>query len=431
LLAAFALSLALTGADAYLKRAPHAGFMLPRVEWTMRAGDLPAAWAAFERSPVFSRVDDGGPEVYKRFGVWMRRETHVRWTPLRWHVWFGRPLAVSGTAEGWVASCRPGLLARIAFRLGAIEPAAWRDGFLLVGSSAALVEQLRAHGVSIPRGGARDTIAWEHIRDRAAEVTIGFDGEWEITGWISVDSERGVEGEAVRRTDDWPGAPALDFYTAGGDSFAELLPETWPDFPLSGKARQAWDDFLARLPRGWDADADSYHFALAAVDTRGTLPVPELGVILRSQSRFRPLAAPERAIPYTWGVTRGWMDPWRGEPMSLYAAAGPRIRVFTNQEPTIAALLDRPLTGRIVSYDARLRADLTQLAAIAKALTRTAAEVDLLPGRNVDDAEREIFPMLNALAAIGEIQLEGRYSASRLEFAGGTRPPAPREGPAG
>lgn len=423
LLALTIVLFAVVSVDSYLKRAPHDGFLLPDADWNAHARDLPAAWNAMEDSDTFARARTAAPELYQRAGVWTRRASGIRWTPMRWRVWFGAPLAVSVAHDDWVLSCRPGLLIRTADLADLLPNSAWRDGYLLLGSSPKIVEALRTRGV-VPSGeSGDDTLVCSRNGESPVDLRIRFTREWSIEGAVALTENTGERPSGTsRRVDDWPGDPAFEFYTVRVNELEQLFPDRWPDFPLRDDMREAWDTFLDRLPRNWNEGSDAYHFTLVSVDTRSEAPIPELGLITRSVSTFPPLTMPENALPYLWGASPGWMEPLYGAPMSLYVAAGPRMRVFTNQEPTMAGLLDRPLTGRIVSYDTRLDADLAQLALIAKSLTRTAAEQELLPGYNKEDVERRIVPWLNAAGALGELHAEGRVVESRLEFAGAVRP---------
>ena len=95
LVALAALIAALVGVDAWLKRGSLPGVVLPNAEITLTATDLPSAWAALETSNTFGRIQTDAPDLRQRTGVWLRQQTGVRWTPLRWYVWFGRPLDVS------------------------------------------------------------------------------------------------------------------------------------------------------------------------------------------------------------------------------------------------------------------------------------------------------------------------------------------------
>lgn len=425
--AVFALGTAVVGADAALKRAPHAGFVLPDADLTLATANLPAAWATLEDSPAFTRIRSVAPQIYQQLGLASRHRTGIRWTPVRWYVWFGRPTALSVSQRDWVMCCRPGLLLRAARALGLLDATAWRTGFLLIGSAQPIVDALARDGVSVEDLDLPQTVAISWRRDPAGEAEIDFSGDWSVRGVVEM---REVEIDvrlARRRADTWPGDPTTTLFVSRTEIIDQLLPTDWPAFPFSAELERAWEEFCARLPAEWDASAESYQFALGSVDMRGVVPVPELGVILRPDAPFAPLNAPPRAIPYVWGVTSGWMEPWLGEPLSLYSASDRRIRVFVNQEPTMSRLLDEPLTGRNVPYDARLEADFDKIAEIAQRLVRIAAREHLLPAYSEQDVEHEITPYIEAIGELGRLTVEGRLTGGQLEFAGEFKPPAHTE----
>jgi hypothetical protein len=318
------------------------------------------------------------------------------------------------------------MLLRAVHALGLLDATAWRAGFLLIGSAQPIVDALAREGVSIENPGPQ-TVALNWRGNLAGEAEIDFSGDWSVRGVVEMPDVE-IDGRlARRRADAWPGAPAVTLFVSRMAILDELLPSDWPDVPFGEELERAWEEFRAKLPTGWDDSAESYQFALGSVDTRGVVPVPELGVILRPDASFAPLEAPPRALPYVWGVTSGWMEPWLGEALSLYAASDRRIRVFANQEPTMSRLLDPPLTGRAVPYDARLEADFAELATIARAIARIAAREQLLPAYSEQDVEHEIAPYIDAIGELGRLTVEGRLTGGQLEFAGAFEPPADAE----
>jgi hypothetical protein len=424
-LAAVAVVVALLAAvDTALKRAPHAGFVLPDADLAVSSPDFPRVWSEFEASDAFARIQSEAPEVYHRLGVYLRRSTGIRWTPLRWYAWFGRPVSVSVSSGGWVMSCKPGLLLRLAAAGGAAGPNAWRDGFLIIGESRRLVTELANRGVQADSVSRSDSVRVGWSGPHPGDAVVQFAGAWSVAGSIAIEeSAEGGEPGTARRVDDWPGTPVVTVFASRQALIDELLPKEWPEFPMNVELRRAWDDFRWRLPRDWSQPDDAVQFALVSVDTRDVIPVPELGALVRSSRGFEPLVPPKGALPYQWGVTAGWMAPWLGETVSLYAAGSDRVRAFANQERTMAALLDAPLPGRIASYDARLRLDFGQFADFAKSVTLTAAEQELLPAYSRDDVQLDLFPLFTALGALGVLELEGRQVGAQLEFNGRFTPP--------
>jgi hypothetical protein len=417
--------------DAYLKRAPHTGFVLANADFSATAPNLPVAWAQMERSAAFRRIREEVPQIRQRLELVSRHRTGIRWTPLRWYVWCGRPIAISESDGEWVMSCRPGLLLGAARALDLLGHARVRDGFLILGTSQDIVDTLVRHGTAVDFERPSDSVSISWRAHSQGEATLRFARECEVSGSILVEPAGDQPTVRNRNIAPWPGSPALSLYVSRRADLDELIPDVWPDFPFSSELQHAADDFRARLPSDWNASADSYNYVLVSVDTRGVVPIPEFGVILRSAGPFPPLPAPQGSIPYIWGATPGWMQPWRGEPLSLYAASDRRTRVFANQERAIDSVLSVRITERISASDARLDADFTQIASIARALVRTAAKEQLLPAYSPQDAEREILPWIDAVGEMGQLTLDGRVVGDRLEFSGAFSTPAETDGGGG
>jgi hypothetical protein len=427
----------LVAVDVRMKSTTAAGFALRDAEWTLCADDFPEAWRGFESSAIFSRVSAEAPEVHPRIGVWMRRTTGVRWTPSRWRLWFGSPAIVSMRRGEFCASVHPGLLARTALFLASEAPGTeggeglvhvgglyfgLRDGFLLVGSAAGLVEELLHAGELRAFSTGPNSIAFDFSGDPAIHGVTTMKEEVGLS--IKVAGERGLT--PLRReylAVDWAAPPILSVQVRDTRFWSRLIPETWPEFPASHELEKAWRDFESLLPPGWNANADSLQAALISVDVFEAVPVPELAMVVRSETPATPLTAPANAVPYEWAGEKGWMTPYLGEDASLFVAPGDRFRMFTNQERTMSRLMARERIGRVESLDAVIEVDGKRLGGLLRDLALNAAADELWPERDRDDVEREVVPWLNALSAAGELRLEGNYADGGVTLHGVTRPP--------
>ncbi len=426
----------LLGIDFYFFSTHDEAIVLPGRDWTLSSADLPSTWADFDRSAVYQRIAEQAPELRPRVEAWMRRTTGMRWTPLRWNLWFGRVVAVSGLDDAAVFSVRAKFLARSLFdaarlaglletregvsRISGLHVA--RSGkFFLVGTTPEIVSRLAANGEKRSSAGGRG-ITFDSSGEPAAAVEATADGEVAVSIWLEQIDHRAPE-RAGYFAIEWPEKPIISVVTRGLD-LNSIVPENdWPEFPGSEELARTWEDFETLLPEGWRAGADTTQFALFDVDTSEGVPVPDAAVYSRSETPLAPLLPPPNAIAYEWSGRAGWMTPWLGEGANLFVAADERSRVFANQEATMAKLMGRERAGRISSNDARIEIDTARLAKVLSDLARQAAKDELWPERNADDVEHDIIPWLNAFGALGEIQFEGKYENGGITLRGGTHAP--------
>ncbi len=415
------------------------GFFLSDADWTLSSGDLPETWRQFEKSRVFDRILTDAPEVYSRLNIHMRQMTGMRWTPLRWRLWFGRPAVLMGIGDDVALTTRAKFSTMVclgmsrALGLGHIEDNRFRlagfyiekvGRFLIISTSPEAFSQLQSRGeVASSFGGM--AISYSLNEEPAFDVTVvPEDGECAVIAWInkrdSTDAER-----AGNFMIDWPTSPIVNVKSRGSslDIESDLVSDLWTSFPVSQEVNSAWENFEKLLPAGWRTGTDTIQFALFAVDTSETIPIPDAAVYARSETPLGPLTAPVSAIPYEWSGNAGWMTPWQGEGAHLFVVANDRTRAFTNHEATMAALMARERAGRVVSDDALIEVDAPRLSKILIDLTRKAAKNELWPEKNYDDVEHDIVPWLRAFGALGEIRLEGRYENGPLVLRGGTRAP--------
>lgn len=420
-------------ADRHLKRPPHIGFAPAEANVVVVTEDFPATWGAFDATPLADRVSEASPQLNRKIGVWLRRNTGIRWTPARWSLWFGGPAVFAEADAGSVMCVHPGLLARFAFALGRLSGTletdgniaqagsaafAWRDGFLIVGTSPAVVREVRASGrigPSVPSPDPALTVVWKS--EPSGRLTLDVGSSIRIDGRCSLQAD--ISPPPRMLVAEWPKPPLVSLAGVGGPALVDVFARHWAAFPGSELIEDAFGEYLRFFPSGWNENTDTFALALLSVDTSEFLAVPEAALILRAGRQLQPLSRPAAAIPYRWSGVDGWMTPWLGERMSLYAASGPRLRVFANDESTMAALLGRRQIGRVTASDLSVRVDCPAVARLAKTLIRRAAEQELLGRRNVDDAERDLFPIADAIAELGVLHIEGRYDDEGLAFSGG------------
>ncbi len=411
--------------------------VLSEREWTLSSGDFPGTWSSIEQSAAFARAAEKAPEVPARIEAWMRQTTGLRWTPLRWNLWFGPVLFVSGADGAAVASVRAKFLARAGFALaratGLVDT---RDGisqvsgvhiaragrFFLIGTSAEIVSRLRSSGERWSSLGGTG-IMYDTRAELVRAFNINADNEIQLSiVWGGIEHRTPARAEYFAI--EWPEAPILSAVTRGVDFHSIASTDRWPEFPGRSEVERAWSDFEALLPEGWRAGADTTQFALFDVDSSETIPVVDAAVFSRSESPLLELKPPAGAIPYEWSGNAGWMTPWLGEGAQLFVVANERSRVFANQEATMAKVMARERAGRITSDDARIDIDAARLAAVLSDLARKAAREELWPERNEADVERDVVPWLNAFGALGEIAFVGKYEGEGITLRGGTHAPA-------
>lgn len=417
--------------DWRLKQAPHSGFVPRGADVVFSADDLPAVWDTFLDSPAFGRVIDNAPQAPQRFGVWLRRETGVRWTPGRWNTWFGAPVIAGRTPDGVGLCARPGLAARIVLGLARLTGRvssgddiselngihfAWRDGYLLAGNSAGVVRSFLVSNQSKPLSGEQQTVSLAWANTPKGHVSAHFDPAIRFEGHVAIQAESPPAPRML--VEEWPQPALFAIAGSGGDAWFDVTRDLWPEFPGSELIERVLEEFADRLPADWNAATDSVAFALFSVDSSQLVAVPETALIVRGRSPLAPLNRPRSAIPYQWSGVDGWMEPWLGERAAVYAAAGDRFRMFTNQEPTMAALLSRSQIGRITASDVTLRCDVQELGEVATAMIRNAADHELLPRRNRDDADRDLVPVAEAVSQLGVLWVEGKYDDHGLAFEG-------------
>lgn len=420
-----------------------AGFVLPDADWQLSSGDLPATWRQFQNSHLFDRMVGDAPEVYSDVNVRMRHATGIRWTPLRWRLWFGRPAILMGIGDdvALTAKAKPStvLLLRLARTLGLGERVDEHfkiaghyvekiGQFLVIATSPEAISKLRAEGNVWSSFGGGSAVSYSGRESTFSVTLIPQAGELEIITWVD-QSERPDPERDQYFAIDWPQSPMVSVQSRGQsfDLESDVVSDWWARFPAHEDIDTAWSNFETLLPEGWRTGTDSVQFALFGVDTSDTIPIPDAAVYARSETPLEVLTPPVNAIPYEWSGVAGWMTPWKGEGANLFVVANDRARVFANEEATMAALMGRERAGRVSSEDASIDIDAPRLAKVLTNLARSAGKNELWPERNADDVEHDVLPWIRAFGALGTIHLEGHYENGSLVLRGGTQ--APREEP--
>ena len=91
----------------------------------------------------------------------------------------------------------------------------------------------------------------------------------------------------------------------------------------------------------------------------------------------------------------------------------------------MARCLGRLQEGRATESDFLIALDLTHFASIALELTRRAAEYELIPQHNSDDIEARIVPLLDTVAQLGTLYIDGKAGDGGMYIHG--RLAAPRD----
>jgi len=178
------------------------------------------------------------------------------------------------------------------------------------------------------------------------------------------------------------------------------------------------------LPKGWDDGVDECGLAVTNMDVESVTPVPQVALVLRSVlpryvghplERLAPAAG---SVPYEWNNCPGWMAPWAGEKLALCFSGQDRDWFVTTRESTMAELAGKLKEALPVEADATVRINWEDLAARAGVLVRKAGELELIPGMNSRDVERDVMPWVRALGRMGRLRLDGTCESDRVVFRG-------------
>ncbi len=446
LLLAALLYVAATAADRHLKRAPHAGYLPPRMELTAYAPDLSHFWRQVQGLQTARVVSDALPRQVHHLELAVRKATGVRPTPARCRVWLGEQVLAGLRGGEWAVCFKPGLLMRGADALmrlvGAAAPEgaayrygglyyAWRDEFLI----AASVPELVAEALAAPEPAPR--------HDGVLQDAVRFAWRDGPRGWAVLRAATGLPVE---------GALAIKMPRRGGElrlagvfgeealvsvgaqhpgdirRIAEALAAGRLETPARREAiafcRRVWRAWaLPSAPEQWDAALEECAVACTRVSMAGAAPVPELAAAFRTGAGAdrHPLAWLTDGMhhfPYVWGERAGLIAPlWQGQLAACLTGEAP-YWYAASREPAMDALLANLAREPAMRADLLLRARWEPVGLAAARLLQHAGALELVPGMGPRDVQDTLLPFTAALGQLGALELRARFTAEEVEFSG-------------
>jgi len=450
------LALLAVGADIWLATSKGPVFCPPNARWLVAIGDFPGAYKKFLRSNLAGILYEELPQYRADWQLAVRQDTGIRPTPARWRVWLGRRFLGAVTQDGPGACVRPGILVRGADAvrgLGRGRPSirrfgpyyyGWRQGALVFSRSEQYVIDSLAAKPFMPMPSEDDNEIWVYEQEARSALRL-VPGKNSFEGWF---------GAFSRQPDplppDWnlpPMEPAIawvagpdmqDLRVIGATAYGMLEHHTKltdrPWFKLAAvllaKGLKPWA--FDMLPANWDDPVEGIQLALLDLDTSEPLPVPEVAAVFKAKGDaagphpLQPMAAAGPAMPYEWDGHPGTVAPRAGEKAALCLTRAGACWLAASQEPAMARLLremdtsGKPFEGE-PGRVAVVAVNFAKSAAKAEWLARQGAKLELTPGVNAADLEKNVMPLLRALGRLGRLQLDFYADGDRLRFTGSLR----------
>ncbi|HUW60692.1 MAG TPA: hypothetical protein VMZ06_06765 [Candidatus Bathyarchaeia archaeon] len=424
-------------------------------QWIISSEDFPAFYRNLLKTDLAKAVNDEAPEHYAAWQLAVRQDTGIRPTPLRWRVWLGRRLFAAVSENGWGACVRPGMLLRVADTLRGVghwRPAvrqfgpyyyAWRGGALIFSCSEKYVlNALRAQPCDSPLGGPFSDELWVYETQAARfALRIRPSRHIHVSGWLeggqlaARQSPLGLDSPPEDAAIAWAAASTpkdlrvlAEAVWRALDRHARVSVRPWFQAlkDLAQKAVSSWS--LDALSPNWDQQLTECSLLLFDVDDSEPLPVPEIGLVLRSNKvagGSHPLESITNSgprLPYEWDGHPGIVAPRAGEKAAICLTSSGADWLAASQEPAMArliAILQQPTQQcQVDKSNAVVAVNWTKAAARAQPLARKAAALELFSGLNSTDLEKRVAPLLRALARQGCAHLHWRQNDGRLEFSG-------------
>lgn len=450
--------------DASLKRsATVAGYCPKTARCTAYTSDFGRLYQNVLRSSIAKTFREEVPKQLLDPDLWVRKNTGIRPTPLRWNVWMGPMVLASHGPDGAGFCIRPGLLLRAVDRIVG-KPAdadgihsfrsffyAWREGFLIVSSSRQYVlSSLNTPPSPIPREIAPGDIQVSTDRGANMGFRLSLADELSIEGVVDCSDASKVSPRVSARRrpltlPDFSTAPAM--FSISASTFRDVRElSTVFSSAASGLLGKRHDSpFLARLsglrqncadllnaqarlyalPRGWDSRMDEVRLDLVDIDTENTTPIPVGALMMRTRDEdpgpnpFAQVVDLKRAVPYEWDGNPGLILPWLGEDLSICLGRKGSDWLVTTRQPLMAVL-----TGSARQIETTLDADACIFVDWER-LAKKSSEVALLLARNQlilrmneEDARQNVLPFLNALARMGTLHVIVHQKTDIIRFEG-------------
>lgn len=437
------LCVLLWGFDRQLKRADHVGFLAPDPSWHVVATDLPEFWERLERCEAYIDFQAGGPPFAQEAALAFRKATGIRPTPWRLRLWLGAGALMSGDSDSWCLSFRPGVAMRVASGIHRVfstptEPGArrwgnlfygWRDGYLLVSTSAPYLAAALEAGEAVRRtDGVADGLVWNWHGDQPGELTLY--AREELPFRLKLDALALPDTSELTYTHSWPEAMAVaNFQGAEIPQILRAAAESivYPLFPAP--ARDVWKAvasawWSAQVPPAAPIECGGELAWIAELsETRGKGNAIQFGQLKAGcvPTITGAIGELDQARPYGWEDQQGWLviSPRHEAPL---AVCGVGDRVALANDPLFVPILLDGQAGTPVGGVAYVRLRWEEVMNLTRRILVDVAEKELIPGTGPDDIRRDWMPYLDGfstwdlLVATGEkagggISIEGRLTA--------------------
>jgi hypothetical protein len=451
------LLVGLIGIDAALKSSSSEGYCPQDARWVAVAESFPAFYRGLRKSDAWKGAMAELRSQLAGLELSMRKVSGIRPTPLRCWVWLGNHFVAAGSAEGVGLCVHPGLLVRLIhagrvavreapeeegiYTLGSLFYG-WRNGFLIVSASRAYVAAcLAAAEVPFDSSEGHDDLRFLSCAGLQACLHIRAGNGLPVSGWI--EGKVTHRSSALSLAEAWPEPPLVSVTATKWADVSMVVGWAWSAMqcprscwlvdetgPFGTRAAKAVVDWVRgtwpfdALPKGWDDGVDECALAVTDVDVESVTPVPQVALVLRSVlpryvgHPLERLASAAERIPYEWNNCPGWMVPWAGEKLALCFSSCDRDWFLTTRESTMAEVAGRLKEASPVEADVTVCINWEKLAARAGVLMRKAGELELIPGMNSRDVERDVMPWVRALGCMGHLRLDGTCESDRVVFQG-------------
>ena len=432
--------LAICALDLRLKSSPSAGFLPESATWQIEVANLPMAWAHLRQLSAFQAFRDSAPGALQAPPLAIRKMTGVRPTPSRLRFWLGSHALLGGDGGEWCLSVRPGIALRVAALFGlpgvpATDPGLevparpdyatdWHEGFFLVASSRAYLDQVLAGDRALPRTPLEsDVLALDWHGDDEGRAELRLEEGLPLS--VSIPRASTPASPVVHEPASW--AESLAWAACYGDEGLALAERAIAPLVHIGTVSAGLDSWRETAGAWWSAFCPAgapvpgtagWSVGVFAADFRDDVPVPEL--VFTDHGDATEPWPPEPGFPkqrHRWGDREGWLVPVPGGARAWAVADAGETRYVASHEHLMTAALgagEQAREGAVAS----LHVQWAPFGRALASLVRRAAREELLPGLNEDDVSRDIAPVFTALQAWGTLEFRLDVSGDGLQGEG-------------
>lgn len=431
----------------FVESAPYHGYYPGNAYWAISSSQFPSNWRRIESSDVYGRLVEEWPRPQNEIELAIRLGAGVRPTPVRWRLWMGSRFVVAQSPEGIGVSTYPGFLLRVLDGLrstvlgrgpdGIAQWGAyyysWRDGFLIVSRSREyVISSLGERGANQLRSRSDGNLTFQWFGENEGFMRLLPGDDMPVEGQVRISVADGTT--PITLANAWPGNPVFAITVRTGEDVTQIsrvLDAAASGLPIWDKLKRGgsvlWRSWnLGTLPANWDAPADQLSLALLNVDVQSDLPLPDLAFVMRGsgarviQHPMLTLAGGRATVPYEWAGEPGVAVPLLGPALMPCFGQSGRDWIATVNESTMASLAGAMSAGPACppDVDIAVRLSWERAGKIAESIVEKAGALELIPGVNVSDVQRDVGPKLRALSQLGEAALEGHARGNWVHFSG-------------